>query len=94
MTGACCPPSASGVTQLRLGADGHSVGIVGLDAVFEGLLALRREPDKVSDTELLEGVRAARNYIPARPDVEARYAAALRRAYAAFHGRRKRGAGT
>ena len=87
-TGACCPKNFSGVTQLELGDEGHSVGIRGLDSVFEQLLAIGRRPDEVSDAELLAMVRAARNYIPSWQEIEAEYAAALRRAYAAFYARR------
>ena len=87
-TGACCPKDVSGVTQLKLGDEGHGVGISGLEAVFEQLLAMGREPDEVSDTELVDMGRAARNYIPSRQETEAKYATALRRAYVAFYARR------
>ena len=80
-TGACCPQAVSGVTQLKLGGEGQTVGVMGLDTVFEQLLAMGRAPDEVSDAELLDMVRAARNYIPSR-----------RRAYRAFRGRQTRSA--
>lgn len=88
MTGVCCPKNVPGVTQLKLGDGGHSVGIRELDAVFQQLLARGRTPDEVSDTELVDKVRAARNYIPSQQEVEAKYATALRQAYAAFYARR------
>lgn len=88
MGGACCPKNVSGVTQLKLGDGDPSVGIVGLEAVFEQLLALGRMPEQATDNELLEMVRAARNYIPSRREAEAKYAAALQRAYSAFYARR------
>jgi hypothetical protein len=86
--GACCPKSVSGVTQLRLAQGGRTVGIVGLDTVFEQLLAMGRAPDEATDTELVGMVRA-HNYVPSSASVEATYAAALRRAYAAFYARRQ-----
>lgn len=89
MTGACCPKNAPGVTQLELGDDGHSVGIRGLDIVFEQLLTSGQRPHEIPDGELVDKVRAARNYIPSQREVEAKYAAALRRAYAAFCARRQ-----
>jgi hypothetical protein len=85
--GRCCPKSVSGVTQLKLGDDGPTVGIIGLDAVFEQLLAMGRTPGETTDAELVGMVRAG-NYIPSRQEVEAKYAVALRRAYAAFYARR------
>ena len=87
MTGACCPKSDDRVTQLRL-EEGHTVGMMGLNTVFEQLLAMGREPDEVSDKELLGMVRAQKNYIPPKPDIEDRHTAALRREYAAFYARR------
>ncbi len=89
MTGACCPRNDDGVTQLSLGA-GPTVGVRGLNSVFEQLWALGRNPEQAADAELVGMVRAQKNYIPAQADVEARYAAALRRAYAAFCARRHR----
>jgi len=74
MTGACCPKSDDSVTQLRL-KEGHTVGIMGLSAVLEQLLAMGRTPDQVTNEELLGMVRAQKNYITSKPDIEARYAA-------------------
>lgn len=84
MTSACCPKSSPDVTQLALDDAGGTVGIRRLDAVFERLSAQGRTPDQVSDIELIERVRAERNFIPSTKDVEVLYAAALRRAYAAY----------
>jgi hypothetical protein len=86
-TGACCPKSDDRVTQLRL-EEGHTVGIMGLGAVLEQLLAMGRKPDQVTNEELLGMVRARKNYISSNPNVEARYAAALRREYAVFYAHR------
>ena len=87
MAGACCPKSDDSVTQLRL-REGHSVGIMGLNMVFEQLWALGRKPEEATDAELLGMARAQRNYITSKPDIEALYAAALRREYASFYARR------
>ena len=87
MTGACCPKSDDRVAQVRF-EEGHTVGIMGLGAVLEQLSAMGRTPDQVTDEELLGMVRAQKNYISSNPNVEAKYAAALRREYAAFYGRR------
>jgi hypothetical protein len=87
MTGACCPKSDDRVTQLRL-EEGHTVGIMGLGAVLEQLLAMGRTSDQVTNEELLGMVRAQKNYISSNPNVEAKYAAALRREYAALYERR------
>jgi len=87
MTGACCPKSDDRVTQLRF-EEGRTVGIMGLNAALEQLWALGRKPDEATDAELLGMVRAQRNYITSKPDIEALYAAALRREYASFYARR------
>ncbi len=88
MTGACCAKSDDSVTQLRLSDDGHTVGIMGLGAVFAQLWALGRKPDEATDEELVGMVRAQKNYIMSKAEVEAKYAAALRRAYASFYARK------
>ncbi len=81
--GACCLPNVDGVTYLKVGSRGTTIGMMNLDAVFKQLLALGRHPDEATDVELLSLARRF-NYIPAGPGVAADYAAALRRAYAAF----------
>ena len=87
VTGACCPKSDDSVTQLCL-REGHSVGIMGLNRVFEQLLAMGRKPEEVTDAELLGMARVQKNYITSKPDIEALYAAALTREYASFYARR------
>ncbi len=87
VTGACCPKSDDSVIQLRF-EEGHTVGIMGLGAVLEQLLAMGRTSDQATNEELLGMMRAQKNYISSNPNVEAKYAAALRREYAAFYGRR------
>lgn len=87
MTGACCPKSDDSVTQLRL-RESHTVGMMGLHTIFEQLWAMSRKPEEATDAELLGMVRAQKNYITPKPDIEALYAAALRREYASFYARR------
>ena len=87
--GACCLPGVDGVTYLKVGPRGVTVSMMNLDAAFKQLLALGRCPEEVTDTELL-GMARRFNYIPDRSGVEADYAAALRRAYAAFCARQER----
>ncbi len=81
--GACCLPNMDGVTYLKVGPRGTTIGMMNLDAVFKQLFSLGRRPDEATDAELLSLARRF-NYIPAGPDVATDYAAALRRAYAAF----------
>lgn len=89
MMGACCAKSDDSITQLRLD-EGRTVGIMGLNAVFEQLWAMGRKPDEATDEELVGMVRAQKNYIMSKADVEAKYAAALRREYAAFYARKNK----
>ena len=80
---ACCLPGVGGVTYLQVGPRGVTVGMMNLDAVFKQLLAMNRRPAEATDKELL-GMACRFNYIPDWSGVEADYAAALHRAYAAF----------
>jgi hypothetical protein len=86
--GACCLPSVDGVTYLQVGPRAVTIGMRNLDAVFKQLLAMDRGPEEIGDAELL-GMARRFNYIPHRPGGEADYAAALRRAYAAFCARQE-----
>ena len=86
--GACCLPNGEGLTYLKVGPQGVTIGMMNLDAAFRQLMAMGRRPEEVADPELL-GVARRFNYIPNRPNIEADYAAALRRAYAAFCARQK-----
>ncbi len=85
---ACCLPNADGITYLQVGAQGRTVGMRGLDTVFQQLLAMGRIPEEATDTELL-GMARLSNYIPRRKETDADYASALRLAYAAFFSRQK-----
>jgi hypothetical protein len=87
LPGACCPPGAEGVTYLKVGPQQRIVGMMNLDMVFKQLLALGRQPDSVSDEEIL-GMARKFNYITNNPAARADYAGALRRAYDAFYARR------
>jgi hypothetical protein len=81
--GACCLPNSAGLTYLKVGPRGMTIGMLNLDAVFKQLFALGRHPEEATDAELL-GMARRFNYIPDRPNVAADYTAALRQAYAAF----------
>lgn len=72
------------VVQIGIGDD--SIGLVGLNRIFEQLRALGRPPDESVEDELLKMV-AAKNYVPARAEEE--YRLALRREYAKFYSRKK-----
>lgn len=85
---ACCLPNADGITYLQVGAQGRTVGMRGLDTVFQQLLAMDRIPEEATDAELL-GMARQSNYIPRREETEVDYASALRRAYDAFFSRQK-----
>jgi len=85
---ACCLPNAEGVTYLQIGSQGFTVGMQNLESVFSQLWKLHRRPDELGDTEVL-GLTRRFNYIPDRPSVAADYAAALRKAYAAFCARQE-----
>jgi hypothetical protein len=87
--GACCLPNGAGLTYLRVGPRGVTIGMLNLDAVFKQLFALGHRPEETTDAELL-GMARRFNYIPDRPNVAADYAAALRPAYAAFCARQER----
>ena len=81
--GACCLPNREGLTYLKVGPRGVTIGMLNLDAVFKQLFALGHRPEGTTDAELL-GMARRFNYIPDRPNVAADYGAALRQAYAAF----------
>lgn len=85
--GACCWPRADGVTYLAIGDRQITVGMSGLDLVFEQLFLLEKTPENVTDEELVELARNY-NYIPDKGSIMTVYAVALRKAYAAFLSRR------
>ncbi len=83
MLGGCCGSGDDSVTQIQLDAV-RTAGIRSLTAAFAQLRLRGRTPDTVTDAELLESVRAQHNYIVAKAEIEALYAAALRREFAAY----------
>ena len=87
--GTCCLPSVDGVTYLKIGARQIIVGVQGLDTICQQLYIIGRTPEEVSDEELIAMARR-HNYIRSNAEVEADYAAAFRKAYAAFYTRQKR----
>ncbi len=82
--GACCLPGVEGITYVKLGPQGDSVGMVGLKTIFQQLLAMGRRPEDAADAELVDMARKF-NWIGNTEAEEADYAAALRLAYAVFY---------
>lgn len=87
-SGDCCLPGAEGLTYVRVGPQQHIVGMMNLESVFNQLIALGRQPNEVSNEEIL-GMARQSNYIAHNPEAEANYAEALRRAYGTFYGRQQ-----
>ena len=80
---ACCGPSEE-IVQIGIG--GETIGLVGLNQIFEQLRVLGRPSDESAEDELLKMV-AAKNYVP--PKAEDEYRMALRREYARFCSKKK-----
>lgn len=76
---ACCCGEQEPIVQIGIGDE--SIGLVGLNRIFEQLHALGRPPDESAEDELLKMV-AARNYVP--PKAENEYRVALVREYARY----------
>jgi hypothetical protein len=81
---ACCLPNVGGLTYIKIGSRGQTIGMNGLDKMFQQLFAMGRRPEDATDAELV-GMARKFNYIPYRETVEADYAVALRCAYATVH---------
>jgi len=77
----CCGGGDAEVTQVAIDDRGFTVGIVGLNPVFEQLYTMGRKSEAEVRDELLAMVKT-RNYVP--PSAEERYKTALLREYAAF----------
>ncbi|MBI5033818.1 MAG: hypothetical protein HZB51_25145 [Chloroflexi bacterium] len=77
----CCGGQREEIVQVDLFGDGHIVGLVALDQIFEQLYAMDRAPEESLKDELVKMV-AAKNYIA--PKAEHQYAAGLLREYAKF----------
>lgn len=86
---ACCLPNVEGVMYIQVGSKGHTVGMRGLDLIFKQLAAMGRLPEDASDDELI-GMARRFNWIPHKASIEADYAVALRKAYAAFFTRQEK----
>lgn len=71
------------IVQLLLGDE--TIGLIGLNQIFEQLYILGRVPDASIQDELLKMV-AAMNYVP--PKAEAEYATALLHEYRKFCARK------
>jgi len=76
------------VTQIDLFGDGRTVGLIGLQTVFEQLMLMGRRPEDVAAGELVAMVKAQKNYIPDR--TRAAYGTALLREYTAYWTRRSK----
>jgi hypothetical protein len=81
-SGACCLPNADGITYLNVGGD--PIDMRGLESIFRQLLALERRPEDASDEELV-GMARKFNWITYKAAIEAEYAEALRKSYAAYY---------
>jgi hypothetical protein len=88
-SGACCLPNADGLTYVRIGSQGHTVGMRGLVTIFQQLFAMGRRSEDTTDVELI-GMAREFNYIPYKEHVEADYAVALQSAYAAFYAQQEK----
>jgi len=88
-SGACCLPNVDGITYIKIGPQGHTVGMRGLDTIFQQLFAMGRRPEDATDAELV-GMARKFNWIADKASIEAGYAVALRQAYAAFFARREK----
>ena len=88
-SGACCLPNVNGVTYINIGSPGLTVGMMGLDKIFQQLFAMGRHPDEATDAELV-GLARKFNWIPDKASIEVDYAIALRRAYTAFYASREK----
>ena len=86
--GVCCLPNGEGLTYLKVGPRGVTIGMMNLDTAFKQLFAMGHRSEEVTDPELL-GMARRFNYIPNGFNIEANYAVALRRAYAAFCARQE-----
>lgn len=91
-TSDCCLPRSDGITYLSIGEQGITVGMQGLELIFQQLALLNRLPQEASDQEFVDLARQY-NYIPRKASLEHDYAQALRQVYAAYLARQKRSEG-
>lgn len=88
-SGACCLPDVNGITYINVGRQGHPVGMRGLETIFQQLYRMGRRPEDATDDELV-GMARMYNWIANKTSIEADYAVALRKAYAAFYDRQEK----
>jgi len=86
--GVCCLPSVDGVTHLKVGSRGVTVGMTGLDKLFQQLWMMEHRSEQAPDDELV-GMARQFNYITPKESVERDYAEALRGAYEDFCARQE-----
>jgi len=83
-SGSCCLPYSAGLSYIKIGSDERVVGMMNLDFVFFQLFELDRKPEDVKDNELVSMARKF-NYITSRPEIEADYGSALKKAYTIYY---------
>jgi hypothetical protein len=88
-TGSCCLPNVAGITYIQIGPQHLTVGMSGLDIVFQQLLVMGLRPEDASDVELV-GMARKFNWIAEDSSVETDYAVALRQAHTAFCARQEK----
>ncbi len=76
---ACCCGEEEAIVQIGIGDE--TIGLIGLNQIFEQLQALGRPPDRSVEDDLLKMV-ATKNYIPTEAEEE--YRLALGREYSKF----------
>jgi hypothetical protein len=86
--GNCCGPSIPGIRKITF-PDGDQVGLVGLDAVLEGLFKEGKLPDDSTATELISRLRE-KNYISYSLPTQELYKKVLLIEYRRFCERKKR----
>jgi len=88
-SGACCLPNVDGITYIKIGPQGQTVGMRGLDTIFQQLFAMGRRPEDASDAELV-GMARKFNWIADKASIEGDYAVAVRMQLSLPAGRKRR----
>jgi hypothetical protein len=86
--GNCCGPSIPGMRKITF-PDGDQVGLIGLDAVMEGLYKEGKPPDESTVMEMIARLRE-KNYISYSLRAQELYQKALLNEYQRFVDRKKR----
>lgn len=84
--GICFLPNVDGVTYLKVGSHGVTVGMTGLDKLFQQLWMMGNRPEQAIDNEQV-GMARQFNHITRKEFVGRDHAEPLPRAYEAFCGR-------